>query len=287
MMPYGTAGDSGPLTWWGRVPVYATTWLVIAHCAAMVLVAFSGVFGYSALIGQLAFSSTDVIEHGKLWQIVTYAFVSMPSLWFLVEMAMLYFFGQEVEKALGRRVFLTLYGILILLPPLFLTAAGLFGTSTVFAGAGSAHFAIFVAFVLLHPDMPIFFGIPAKWLAVALLALYSLMAISGMNWTAFSMLWLQSLASYMVLRQAGVSGLPGSKWIEQAARSRPPTPEPRRKPVKRAKARTVDTVEIDPLASIDPILEKIARSGLDSLTSAERERLERARAALMHKENKP
>jgi hypothetical protein len=41
----------------------------------------------------------------------------------------------------------------------------------------------------------------------------------------------------------------------------------------------------DPVDAIDPILEKISTHGLHSLTPAERARLEKARAALLQKED--
>ncbi|MFV0338361.1 MAG: rhomboid family intramembrane serine protease, partial [Chthoniobacterales bacterium] len=102
-----------PITWWGRFPVYATTCLVIAHTLVMVLISVSTPLGGGAYFDYLTFSSVEILENAQVWRAFTYPFVAMPSFWFLLTMLMLFWFGSEVEKILGRRSFLTLYAILI------------------------------------------------------------------------------------------------------------------------------------------------------------------------------
>lgn len=59
-------------------------------------------------------------------------------------------------------------------------------------------------------------------------------------------------------------------------------PKPRLQEAQKTDARrTVDTTEIASL--VDPILEKISRSGMKSLTDAERRQLERVRNRLLKK----
>ena len=50
--------------------------------------------------------------------------------------------------------------------------------------------------------------------------------------------------------------------------------------------RNPDEDPVDPHRIIDPLLEKISRDGLASLTRREREQLERARTALLEKERR-
>jgi hypothetical protein len=47
-----------------------------------------------------------------------------------------------------------------------------------------------------------------------------------------------------------------------------------------------DSEPVDPHRIIDPLLEKISRDGLASLTRREREQLERARALLLERERR-
>jgi hypothetical protein len=58
---------------------------------------------------------------------------------------------------------------------------------------------------------------------------------------------------------------------------------------KRPRLRVVknpDDEPVDPHRIMDPLLEKISRDGLASLTRREREQLERARAVLLEKERR-
>ena len=62
---------------------------------------------------------------------------------------------------------------------------------------------------------------------------------------------------------------------------------PLRRPERRSKPANREPVKEGELyESIDPILEKIARQGIGSLTRGEREKLERVRAALLAKERR-
>lgn len=180
--------EFAPLTWFGRVPVYAAGMLVIVHTTTMVLAVLAGPLGLESLVAACVFSTSGVLDQFRFWQIFTYAFVPyMGGGWwafmFLIQMAMLWFFGSEVEKFLGRRTFLIAYGLLLLLPPLLLTVAGIFGVSAVLVGAFSLHFAVFICFVAINPGAQIFFGIAAKWIAAILLAINTLQLISMNAWT--------------------------------------------------------------------------------------------------------
>lgn len=274
--------DGNPLTWWGKFPVYGTTCLVLAHCVCFLLTTAALPLGGAAWVSGLTFSNQAVLGQFAIWQVATYAFVHVPSLWFLIEMAMLYFFGTEVEKVLGRRQFFTFYGLLILLPPLFLVAAGLFGPVLTLQGASAIQMGIFLAFVSLYPNLPFFFAIPAKWVWAAFFLLNSFLGIAGTAWAPVSALWLNTLATLFFLRAVGLPwpfSLPAISASSRESFPSTPREEPRKK-----KPRPTPRRQSDPIESIDPILEKIARSGLSSLTPTEKSRLEKARAQLLAQE---
>lgn len=276
--------DNGPLTWWGKFPVYGTTWLVLAHCACFLLTTLALPLGGAEWVGALTFSNQDVLQKFALWQIATYAFVHTPSLWFLIEMAMLYFFGTEVEKVLGRRQFFTFYSLLILLPPLFFIAAGLFGPLLALQGASAIQMGIFLVFVSLFPNLPFFFAIPAKWVWAAFFLLNSFLALAATAWAPLTALWLNTTAALFFLRAWGLPW-PFTSPQLSFAKTFAPSSEPRPPRPTRGKQRQPAAFRRpDPVESIDPILEKIARSGLASLTPTEKARLEKARAQLLAKE---
>jgi membrane associated rhomboid family serine protease len=273
--------DYEPITWVGRFPIYVTTLLVALHVAALVGVALAMAFtgaqspAMSPWLQPLIYSSADVLRQFSLWQLVSYAFVSTPSLWFVVEMWMLYTFGREVEKFLGRRAFLWLYLALVLVGPLALTLLGLVGVNTMLAGGGTVHFALFVAFVVIYPAAEIFFSFQAKWVALVLLALYSLQCLAFRAWSDLGVLWLECSCAVAILHFSGVSNASLSAWLPEREE-----PEPPRRPRRHRE----ESGDPDPYESIDPLLEKISRHGIGSLTKRERQRLEQARAALLEKE---
>jgi membrane associated rhomboid family serine protease len=274
--------DYHPITWVGRFPIYATTLLVLLHVTAMVGVAVAMALtgardaAESPWIAPFIYSSVDVLRHFSLWQLVTCAFVNVPSLWFVVEMWMLYTFGREVEKFVGRRAFLWLYAALVLVGPLALTLLGIAGVPSMLAGSGTIHFALFVAFVVIYPNAEIFFSFQAKWVAVVLVAIYSLQDIAYRNWTQLGVLWLSCACAVAILNVAGVSNASFGAWLPEHEEK----PAPRRSRAKRRE----ESEEADLHESIDPLLEKISKHGIGSLTKGERQRLEQAREALLDRE---
>src|SRR2546430_5821317 len=122
-----TSDDYRPVAWMGRYPVDVTTMLVGVHVAAAVFAAILVAVGAGSILGWLQFDSAAVWSGGQVWRLFTYAFVHAPSalLWFAIEMYMLFVFGREVERFVGRRAYIALYLILLITPPALLTVWGL------------------------------------------------------------------------------------------------------------------------------------------------------------------
>src|SRR5205814_1230767 len=169
-----TSDDYRPVAWMGRYPVDVTTMLVGLHIALAVIGCILFAAGTS-ILSYLQFDSTAVFYQGQVWRIITYAFVHPPAglLWFAIEMYMLFVFGREVERFLGRNAFIALYTILLLGPSLILTVWGL-EQRTSLTGSAHVHLGMFVAFATIYPRVEFFFRILAKWMAIVLVAAYSL-----------------------------------------------------------------------------------------------------------------
>ena len=122
-----TSDDYRPVAWMGRYPVDVTTMLVGVHVAAAILAAILVAFSAGSILAYLQFDSAAVWYGGQVWRLLTYAFVHWPSglLWFAVEMYMLFVFGREVERFIGRRAYMALYLILLVAPAVLLTVWGL------------------------------------------------------------------------------------------------------------------------------------------------------------------
>jgi len=276
MISYRNAENSSPLTWIGRFPVYASTVLAGAHALAMVLTSVAMFVKAEGVLQALSFSSRRVLEDHAFWQPVSYAFVNPPSLIVLLGLYMLVAFGTEIERELGRKAFVRLYLILLLLPPLALTVAGFFGFSSVLMGSGTLHFGVFVAFAALYPGAELFFSLQARWVALALVAVSVLQCLAASDFAALLVLLLDCAAAY------AIAGRLGLKDALERILPVPPVARPgESRPQAAARPAPLVDKAID---SIDPILEKISRSGIASLSAAERARLEQARADLLAKD---
>jgi membrane associated rhomboid family serine protease len=267
-----------PLTWVGRVPVYLSTAIAFAHGVMMVLTAVALASGAEWFFQILAFSPQSAIGKLHLWQFVTYAFVNRPEIFTLIQLVLLAFFGRDVEKFIGRRAFAWLYAVLILAIPVLLWILSLIGVeSGSYFGSDAVHFAIFLAFAMTYPGAEIFFGIQARWIAIALLGIYSLQMLAYRQWISLSILWWECgvAAAWMMREGVRTFSLPSVSTMPLKR------PERRTKPVRREPEKEGELYD-----SIDPILEKIARQGIGSLTRGEREKLERVRAALLEKERR-
>ncbi len=272
-----TSDDYRPVAWMGRVPVDVTTILVVAHVAAMVAGCFLIAFGAGGFFGWLQFDSAQVL-HGYAWhQLVTYAFVHPPSslLWFAIEMYMLFVFGREVERFLGRNAFIALYLVLLIGPSLLLTLWGL-SQRTGFAGSAELHLGIFVAFATIYPRVELMFRILAKWAAIVLSAAFTLQLLAYHVWWELAVLWFSIGAAFFFVEMRGAG--PELTWLNDMKRFA--RPKPKFHVVQKSSVRRV--VEPDDIsASVDPILDKISKSGIGSLTENERRQLDRARKRLL------
>jgi rhomboid family protein len=275
-----TSDDYRPVTWMGRYPVDVTTILVGAHVACAILTALLVGFIHGAFLDSVMFDSAQV-WHGQVWRLLTYAFIHPPSgyalLWFAIEMYMLFFFGREVERFIGRRAYICLYALLLFVPALILTLWGL-STRTGLAGSGALHFGVFAAFVTLYPNVQFFLRIPAKWIFAILAAIGTLSDLAAHDWPDLVVLWASIGLAFGFIEMRGAG--PEFAWVNNfKARLRP---KPKLYVVQKSSTRR--TVEPDDVyASIDPILDKISKSGMSSLTETERKILDRARNRLLKK----
>ena len=270
---FETSAEHRPVAWWRGYPVYAAHFIVIVFAVSMLATTAVLFARASRQLEWLVFSSTSVLQ-GQLWRLVSYGLVNEPSISFALDMLMIIWFGREVERHFGRQRFLLLYGGIYLIKPLLFTALG-WWRPTGFAGEPGA-LALFVAFATLFPNAPLLFNILAKWAAVVIVGIIALMALAERSWVE-----LLGLAATCGLAWAFVRHHQGAFEL------------PRLPPVRRApKLRVLPGQKIrpppaaapppeNPMTEVDALLDKIAISGIHSLTAQERARLESARAELL------
>ncbi|MEO6244612.1 MAG: rhomboid family intramembrane serine protease [Opitutaceae bacterium] len=270
MSGYGYSEGHRPVTYWRGYPIYAAHLLVAFYCALMVVVAVLGRSAYP-IFEWLGFASAKVFA-GQAWRFFSYGLFNPPSLSFAIDMLMLVWFGGELERSFGRKIYTQLYVGIYLAPVLVLTFVGLFRPTAAFGQPGAL--ALFIAFATYFPGAPVFFTLLAKWAALALVGIYSLIALSDRNWTALILLWSTCGYAHAFVRyQQGHLPLPDLRFWQRQPKLRV-LPDLPTKPAPAAKK----SAPVDPnMAEIDALLDKIATSGLGSLTVKERAQLEAAR----------
>ena len=172
----------------GPGPISTTLKAIIGANVAM-FVATTFVPSLTPLLGLVPVA---VVEHLRLWQLVTYMFLHGGIFHILFNMLALWLFGAELERTWGTRYFLKFY---------FVTGIGAGFLTVVFSllpfefarylyvadiiGASGAIYGLLLAYALYFPDRPIYmyfvFPIPAKIFVLIIGGIALMSSISGVQ----------------------------------------------------------------------------------------------------------
>jgi len=152
----------------GRLSSAIKTLIIINVAMFIVSLPFSEIVDYFGLI------PADVLEHGRIWQIVSYMFLHGTLGHIFFNMLALWMFGTELEQMWGTPYFVRYYfatGIAAALTTIvcsllpFAAMSRLFDSPTI--GASGAIYGLLLAYGVTFPDRPIYvyliFPIPAKY----------------------------------------------------------------------------------------------------------------------------
>ncbi len=272
----------------------ATVVLVIVNVLAFVLQLAAGRYSRVDVIDHLALS-LEGLRHGYLWQLLTFQFLHGGWLHLLLNCWAIYVFGRELEAALGRARFLTLYFSSGVIGGLVQALAGLvvggpFAGSVVGASAGA--FGLVAAFAVLYPERPLmmllFFIIPVSMRAKFLLLFSGLLAVAGILFPTDNIAHAAHLGGMLTgilfVRFAAQWQWP---WLGQRLRQAPRrlVKVPSVKSGLWGRNEAPEPPELPPeeflSKEVDPILEKISAQGIQSLTERERRILEAARQKIV------
>lgn len=305
--------DAQPLARINGYPIYLSTAIVGVLSVMMVVCAFGG----SAVMERLGFFPGLPDTEWELWRWVSYPAVALPSIWFVIEMFLLFRFGGELERIFGRKAFIRLMAGLVLMPPLLLTLANwalppaLWSAASrmrPLAGTEMSGFCVFLGFALLYPGAVFFSSLPwltAKVVAPIFLVIQVLQFIARGDRAGLVLFLANCVLTYAVLRHAGLSprfeaitgalreampqrlALPGAAQSPSQA-NLPGSPRRRvvadKSPAGTYQPKIKPREDLYPekkaVREIDQLLDKIGREGLASLTPEEREALQRASAKL-------
>ncbi|HRE02606.1 MAG TPA: rhomboid family intramembrane serine protease [Ilumatobacteraceae bacterium] len=223
---------------------------------------------------------TGSVLGGQVWRLVTWPIANEPSIWTAIAIAIFWYFGSQLEAALGRVRYLWLIALTVLIPGLVAVAV-----DTQVWGIRTLEIAIFVLFVLDNPRMPFFFGLPAWILAVVIVGI-DILQLLGNRQTGYLLVYLVALATAaLVARCFGM--LADYPWLPQIV-DRSGSRRRVRQRTGRADASHQTVVSgpwpsapptytpMQDQAEVDRILDKIAAVGMDGLTADEKRRLNEA-----------
>ncbi len=221
------------------------------------------------------------IEHGYLWQLLSYQFMHAGWLHLFMNSWMIYMFGRELEDHLGAKRFLALVfsggivgGVMQMLAAFLWPQY--FGGSVV--GASAAGFGLVAAYAALFPMMEmrllLFFIIPVTITAKTLLIASAVFALAGFAFPDVIFPGVAHMAHLggMAMGWLFIRKILQGDWSRLSGAMHPAE---KRKPL-RIGDETSEADEINE-DDVNRILEKISAQGIQSLSKREREVLETAR----------
>ena len=237
------------------------------------------------------------LQNGNVWELLSYQFLHGGLFHLLINCAMIWFAGRQIEEALGKAKFLVLYlvaGIFGGLLQCALSWSGFLPPAGV-VGASAGIFGLIAAFAMVYWEREltflIMFVIPvrmkAKYLLIALAVIGVLGVISKEGGIAHGahlggMMW--GVLFILLFIQGGTYSGAEPLWdqlrdrFSSGHRRKVVTIDGGARAYSRGQIKAEEVDEIDFVESeVDPILDKISEKGIQSLTERERKILEQAR----------
>jgi len=273
-----------PLGHWNSFPIYLSTILAAVLGAGLLGSAILNSVGLQYL--RLFVFAMPLDPPWWVWRLFTYVLIDQVS--FFSPFAILFFYWVSVgiETHLGRIVFTRLLALLTLVPP---AAAAIwwwgFDHSSIISGNYMLLGGLIVSFATLYPNADAWNWIPFKWMAFACIASGSFMLLGTQKWFEIAQLWASCLAGFLYIRQAKeVEYDDHESIITRVKRFFRRKPKLRVMPSPSSSA--YRSTANEPASEMDVLLDKIAKSGMSSLTAKEKATLEKAREALLRKDQR-
>jgi len=288
-------GRRGPSDPWFRIGTLdvTTTVLVVGLCAISMFV-WAAEGPDHAVLSRLILWPSRVLD-GQVWRVVSWPLVNEPSIWIVISLALLWYFGSEIERLLGRNRFAIFLLLITVIPGV---AGALIDLPQ--SGVRPVEMAVFLLFVAEYPYVRFFFGLPAWVIGAVILGIEILQLLGDRNEKGILFLFVVLAVAALAARTMGL--LANFPWV-------PALPiggnrSPRRRRPKRARGRSsrgggdvvagpwTSTSRSGPTgtaplpqppvsaadmaadqAELDALLDKISEAGMDGLSADEKRRL--------------
>ena len=153
----------------------------------------------------------DEVKSGQIWRLFTWPLWNKPdNVWTVLTIAMLWYFGKELERMVGRAKFAVLLLLLAIVPGIFATLLNI-----PLGEIRSVQIAVFCLFAAEFPSVRFFFGIPAWVFAVVIVGIEVLQLV-GLRESERILLLMVSLATVALAGRA-FGLLSAYPWIPRLA----------------------------------------------------------------------
>ncbi|MEA5117181.1 MAG: hypothetical protein VB036_06120 [Propionicimonas sp.] len=258
----------------GRLEVGTVMLVVISVVASWVL------WVAAPSSAEALYFSPDLVAGGGIWRLVTWPWVNPLSLWAVLDVFFLWYFGRDLEAQLGRSrtawLLLGIWGALTVASAIiWLIMGGGMGL----AGIGLVQMLVLLLWIAENPTRRFFFNIPAWVIGAVILGLQILTWVAARAFDGLLALLLGLVLVALVAKRVGL--LSQYAWIPgRAAAPR----APKRRTARASKEVRVAVRNHERAASdrdqLDALLDQINERGLDSLTPAQRREMMRLRDRL-------
>lgn len=298
----GRRGPSDPWFRIGALDVTTTVLVVLLGVVSMITWAVEGPRHRAFLELML---NPDRVWDGQVWRVLTWPQANELSngrgIWFVVMLAILWFFGSEIERLLGRNRFALFLLLVVVIP-------GVVGALIKLPQAGlrPVELCVFLLFVAEYPYARFMFGIPAWVFGSVILGVEIIQLLGDRNEKGILFLVVALVVAALTARTMGMlSSLPwipalpiggnrsGRRRHSKPARGRsggrssrgggggdvvagPWTSATRSGPTGTAPLPQPPVSSADVVADqaeLDGLLDKISDSGMDGLSADEKRRL--------------
>jgi membrane associated rhomboid family serine protease len=286
-------GSRGPNDPWFRIGTLDVTTTVLVIILGVVSMLVWAIEGPDHVVLDKLWLWPDRVLDGQIWRVATWPLVNDPDIWFVIMLAVLWFFGSEIERLLGRVRFAVFLLLVTIIPGI---VGALIDLPQV--GLRPVELCVFLLFVVEYPFARFFFGIPAWVVGAVILGIDVLQLLGDRNERGVAFLFVALAVAALTARSMGllsnlpwVPVLPLGRFGSGVRRQRPSRQRPRRSgrggdvvagPWTSSRGGPTGPLPQPPVSSaeaardqaeLDALLDKISEHGMDGLTGAEKSRL--------------
>jgi membrane associated rhomboid family serine protease len=278
----GGPGQDDPWFRVGTVDVGSAT--LLAGLATLSMI----VFAFVPPVASALALYPETLLTGQVWRLATWPFANVVSLWTVLNIFFLWYFGNDLERQIGRKPFLWMFVAFTLVLSGVAVVLGLVtGLGGVLAGIGGVELIVLLVWIADNPTRRFLFNIPAWALGAVIVGLQVLGFLASRDAFGLMSLLLGLALCAVVAKSFGLLGeyawLPSLRArTGEAGQGRRPRRQRKRKSSYQSGRPTVVSGPWEHRGSgpaardrarLDELLDKISAQGMGGLSDKEKREL--------------